>query len=133
MRSFIKVSSAHVCMRIYAWTRAVAPVLRLIVHKTEQMSTDLKGQQIEIIARMSSRVFSRLIAENERAGESLAREMDTVAEAEREQGMFPPSSSYITFLLFLSPWHAGSPFRASRTLFFSKPRAYISMVFRHLL
>ena len=40
---------------------------------------------------MNSWVFSRLIAENERAGESLSREMDSVAEAEREQGMSPPA------------------------------------------
>ena len=72
------------------------------------MITDLKAKQIEIIALMNSWVFSRLIAENERAGESLAREMDAVAEAEREQGM-SPSSSHIIF--FLSPWHASSSFR----------------------
>jgi hypothetical protein len=52
------------------------------------MITDLKDKQIEIIALMNSWVFSRLVAENERAGESLARQMDTVAEAEKEQGMF---------------------------------------------
>jgi hypothetical protein len=109
-----------------------APVRHLMEHKTEQMITDLKDKQIEIIALMNSWVFSRLIAENERAGETLAREMDTVAEAEREQGM-SPLASHIIFLRFLSPWHAGSSFRVSRTLFFSKPRAYISMVFRHSL
>jgi len=65
------------------------PVLHLMKHNTEHMVTDLKDKQIEIIALMNSWVFSRLIAENERAGESLAREMDTVAEAEREQGMSP--------------------------------------------
>jgi len=71
------------------YMRVLAPVFHLIERKTEQMITDLKDKQIEIIALMNSWVFSRLIAENERAGESLAREMDTVAEAEREQGMPP--------------------------------------------
>jgi hypothetical protein len=78
--------------------RGLAPVLHLIERKTEHMITDLKDKQIEIIALMNSWVFSRLIAENERAGETLAREMDTVAEAEREQGMFPiplTSSCYV--------------------------------------
>ena len=50
----------------------LTPVLRLIERKTEQ---------IEIIALMNSWVFSRLIAENKRAGETLARELDTVTEA----------------------------------------------------
>lgn len=50
------------------------------------MVADLKDKQLEIIALMNSWVFSRLIAENERAGESLSREMDAVMEAEREQG-----------------------------------------------
>ena len=57
---------------------------------------------------MNSWVFSRLIAENERAGESLSREMDAVAQAEREQGRslhsiccFPPivGSSFGTRIL----------------------------------
>jgi hypothetical protein len=108
--------------------RRLVPVLHLMERKTEQMITDLKDKQIEIIALMNSWVFSRLIAENERAGESLAPEMDAVAEAEREQGM-SPSSPHITFLRWF-PWHAGSPFRVpTRTLCFFKPRAYISMVF----
>jgi hypothetical protein len=80
--------------------RGLAPVLHLIEHKTEQMITDLKDKQIEIVALMNSWVFSRLIAENERAGETLAREMDTVAEAEREQGMYPLFSYYL--IRFLS-------------------------------
>ena len=50
------------------------------------MIADLKDKQLEIIALMNSWVFSRLIAENEKAGESLSREMDAVADAEREQG-----------------------------------------------
>ena len=81
--------------RIYM--RELAPVLHLI--ETKQMITDLKDKQIEIIALMNSWVFSRLIAENERAGETLAREMDTVAEAEREQGMslLPRTSSSYAF------------------------------------
>jgi hypothetical protein len=85
-------------MRIYAWTRAGALPDRA---QTEQMITDLKDKQIEIIALMNSWVFSRLIAENERAGESLGREMDAVAEAEREQGMsrIPLASSSYTFCL----------------------------------
>jgi hypothetical protein len=93
-RSFIKVSSAHVCVYMHRST----PVLRQIDHDTEQMVSDLKDKQIEIIALMNSWVFSRLIAENERAGESLSREMDTVAEAEREQGMSPPASCSCSFL-----------------------------------
>jgi hypothetical protein len=107
-------------------------MFQLIERKTEQMITDLKDKQIEIIALMNSWVFSRLIAENERAGETLAREMDTVAEAEREQGMsrFPLTLSPYAFCLpgtraLISESHA--------LLFFSKPRAYISMVFRHSL
>ena len=50
------------------------------------MDADLKDKQLEIIALMNSWVFSRLITENEKAGESLSREMDAVAEAAREQG-----------------------------------------------
>ena len=50
------------------------------------MAAGLKEKQLEIVALMNSWVFSRLIAENEKAGESLSREMDAVAEAEREQG-----------------------------------------------
>ncbi len=46
----------------------------------------LKDKQLEILAMMNSWVFSRLITENERAGESLASMMDAVVEAEREQG-----------------------------------------------
>jgi hypothetical protein len=75
------------------------------------MVTDLKDKQIEIIALMNSWVFSRLIAENERAGESLSRKMDAVAEAEREQGMsllYAPAH-------FCLPGSWGSSFRASRT------------------
>jgi hypothetical protein len=90
--------------------RGLASVLHLIEHKTEQMITDLKDKQIEIVALMNSWVFSRLIAENERAGETLAREMDTVAEAEREQGMYPLFSHYLPTL---SVWHAGSFYRVS--------------------
>ncbi|KAF8496520.1 hypothetical protein F5888DRAFT_393525 [Russula emetica] len=55
------------------------------VRRDAEFYQNLKDKQIEIIALMNSWVFSRLIAENERAGESLAREMDAVAEAEREQ------------------------------------------------
>jgi len=56
------------------------------VRRDAEFYQNLKDKQIEIIALMNSWVFSRLIAENERAGESLSREMDTIAEAEREQG-----------------------------------------------
>jgi hypothetical protein len=82
---------------MHAYICVDSRLLHLIERKTKQTITDLKDKQIEIIALMNSWVFSRLIAENERAGETLAREMDTVAEAEREQGMSPPplaSSSY---------------------------------------
>ena len=114
--------------------RGLAPVLHLMKRNTEHMVTDLKDKQIEIIALMNSWVFSRLIAENERAGESLAREMDTVAEAEREQGMSPiPLISYRLPTAFLV-WHASSSFRVSRfrvsrTLFYTKPSAYVPTFF----
>ena len=85
-------------MRLYA---RILAVLHQIDRDTEQMVSDLKDKQIEIIALMNSWVFSRLIAENERAGESLSREMDTVAEAEREQGMSPPASCSCSFLCLL--------------------------------
>ncbi len=54
------------------YMRGFAPVLRLLECDTEHTIADLKDKQIEIIALMNSWVFSRLIAENERAGESLA-------------------------------------------------------------
>jgi hypothetical protein len=111
--------------------RGLAPVPHLIERKTEQMITDLKDKQIEIIALMNSWVFSRLIAENERAGESLAREMDAVAEAEREQGMSPLPLTSSSYAFFLPGTRALSE---SHALFFSsKPRAYIFHGFRHLL
>ncbi|KAF8273487.1 hypothetical protein EI94DRAFT_1237101 [Lactarius quietus] len=47
---------------------------------------NLKDKQLEILSMMNSWVFSRLVAENEKAGESLASKMDAVAEAEGEQG-----------------------------------------------
>ena len=94
------------------------------------MITDLKDKQIEIVALMNSWVFSRLIAENERAGETLAREMDTVAEAEREQGMYPIFSLRLTTL---SVWHAGSSFRVSRTFVFLQASRLHAHAFRHLL
>lgn len=47
---------------------------------------DIKDRQLEVLAMTSSWVFSRLIAENEKAGESLASKMDAIAEAEGEQG-----------------------------------------------
>jgi hypothetical protein len=99
------------CMRIYAPVQCLCPCL--IERDTERVVADLKDKQIEIIALMNSWVFSRLIAENERAGESLSREMDTVAEAEREQGMSPPQRPSPT--PFCSSWLAGSSFRVSRT------------------
>jgi len=46
---------------------------------------NLKDKQLEILSMMNSWVFSRLVAENEKAGESLASKMDAVAEAEGEQ------------------------------------------------
>ena len=88
-------------MYVYIYMRGIVPVPPQIKRKAEQMMiTELKDKQIEIIALMNSWVFSRLIAENESAGDSLAREMDAVAEAEREQGMSPSS----TLITFLSPW-----------------------------
>jgi hypothetical protein len=84
------------------YMRGFAPVLRLLECDTEHIIADLKDKQIEIIALMNSWVFSRLIAENERAGESLAREMDTVAEAEREQGMSPLSLASSSYAFWLS-------------------------------
>ncbi|KAH9979754.1 hypothetical protein BJV74DRAFT_121011 [Russula compacta] len=55
------------------------------VRRDAEFYQNLKDKQLEIIALMNSWVFSRLIAENEKAGESLSREMDAVVEAEREQ------------------------------------------------
>lgn len=110
-------------MRLYA---RILAVLHLIDRDTEQMVSDLKDKQIEIIALMNSWVFSRLIAENERAGESLSREMDTVAEAEREQGMSPPASCSCSFLCL--PALQALPSRVSR-IFLSKFRAYLFMGF----
>jgi len=46
---------------------------------------NIKDRQLEILAMTNSWVFSRLVAENEKAGESLASKMDAVAEAEGEQ------------------------------------------------
>jgi len=83
-------------------TRSVAAILRdasnpldrnacIIVPFDDEVRRDaefyqnLKDKQLEIMALMNSWVFSRLIAENEKAGELLSREMDAVAEAEREQ------------------------------------------------
>lgn len=54
--------------------------------RSTNLVVDLKDKQLEILAVMNSWVFSRLVAENERAGESLASMMDAVAESEREQG-----------------------------------------------
>jgi hypothetical protein len=89
--------------------------------ETEHMTTDLKDKQIEIIALMNSWVFSRLITENESAGESLAREMGAVAEAEREQGMslLLPLTSKSTFwtIFFLNqtPFNMIEPVLALET------------------
>ncbi|KAI0296421.1 hypothetical protein BC826DRAFT_934201 [Russula brevipes] len=55
------------------------------VRRDAEFYQKIKDKQLEIIALTNSWVFSRLIAENESAGESLSREMDAVAEAEREQ------------------------------------------------
>ena len=108
----------------------LALVLHPMERKTERMITDLKDKQIEIIALMNSWVFSRLIAENERAGESLAREMDAVAEAEREQGM-STSSSRITFLCFPLPGTRALLSESRLALYFSTSLALTySVVFR---
>jgi hypothetical protein len=105
-------------MRIYARIHAYA---RLIERDTEQMVADLKDKQIEIIALMNSWVFSRLIAENERAGESLSRKMDTVSESEREQGMSPLVVMFLLLSVFLVRGALPSEFYAP----FSEPRAYV--------
>jgi hypothetical protein len=60
-------------------------ILRRMKRSTNTV-VDLKDKQLEILALINSWVFSRLVAENERAGESLASMMDAVAEAEGEQG-----------------------------------------------
>jgi hypothetical protein len=73
----------------------------------KRVVTDLKDKQLEIMALMNSWMFSRLIAENERAGESLSSEMDAVAQAEREQGKS----------LLLSYLRIGSPIRLSLAFF----------------
>jgi hypothetical protein len=59
--------------------------LRHMRHTTDTV-VDLKDKQLEILSMMNSWVFSRLVAENEKAGESLATKMDAVVEAEGEQG-----------------------------------------------
>jgi hypothetical protein len=69
------------------------------------MVADLKDKQLEIVALMNSWVFSRLIAENEKAGELLAREMDAVAEAEREQGRSFSPDLILSYLP--RPWASG--------------------------
>jgi hypothetical protein len=69
------------------------------------MVADLKDKQLEIMALMNSWVFSRLIAENEKAGESLSREMDAVAEAEREQGR--SFSPHLVLSYIPHPWASG--------------------------
>ncbi|KAI0301649.1 hypothetical protein B0F90DRAFT_1718916 [Multifurca ochricompacta] len=56
------------------------------VERDAEFYQNFKDKQLEVIALMNSWVFSRLISENERAGESLAHEMDAMAETEREQG-----------------------------------------------
>ena len=61
------------------------PAIRHMKHSTNTV-VDIKDKQLEILAMTNSWVFSRLVAENEKAGESLARKMDAVAEAEGEQG-----------------------------------------------
>ncbi|KAI0261595.1 hypothetical protein BC834DRAFT_459736 [Gloeopeniophorella convolvens] len=55
------------------------------IRRDNEFNQKLKEKQVELLALMNSWVFSRLVAENERAGEMLARQMDAVAEAEREQ------------------------------------------------
>jgi len=54
---------------------------------------------------MNSWVFSRLIAENEKAGELLSREMDEAAEAEREQGR--SFSPHLVLSFLPRPWASG--------------------------
>jgi hypothetical protein len=69
------------------WTHTCAYHARLRHGFIEaKFVSDLKEKQLEVIALMNSWVFARLIVENERAGEALSREMDALAEAEREQG-----------------------------------------------
>ena len=94
------------------------------------MITDLKDKQIEIVALMNSWVFSRLIAENERAGETLAREMDTVAEAEREQGMYPIFSLRLPTP---SVWPRGLFFKSRTHFIFLQASRLHTHAFRHLL
>ncbi|KAH9962955.1 hypothetical protein BC827DRAFT_1196134, partial [Russula dissimulans] len=55
------------------------------VRRDAEFHQNLKDKQLEIMALMNSWVFSRLFCENERAGESLSREMDAVGQAESEQ------------------------------------------------
>lgn len=60
--------------------------IHMLAERSTDVIVDLKDKQLEILAMVNSWVFSRLVAENERAGESLASMMDAVAEAEGEQG-----------------------------------------------
>jgi hypothetical protein len=61
------------------------PAIRHMKGSTNTV-VDIKDKQLDILAITSSWVFSRLVAENEKAGELLASKMDAVAEAEGEQG-----------------------------------------------
>ena len=62
------------------------PAIRYYMKCSTNTGVDLKDKQLEVLAMMNSWVFSRLVAENGKAGESLANKMDAVAEAEGEQG-----------------------------------------------
>jgi hypothetical protein len=84
------------------------------------MFADLKDKQVEIIALMNSWVFSRMIAENERAGESLSHQVDAVAEAEREQGR----SLLPSLLISCLPGMQALPFRVSHH-FTTETRHYV--------
>ena len=53
------------------------------------------------MALMNSWAFSRLIAENERAGETLAQELDTVAESSSSYAFCLPGSRALAHFIFL--------------------------------
>jgi len=91
--------------------------------KPKKLFAGLKDKQLEIIALMNSWVFSRMIAENERAGGSLSHQMDAVAEAEREQGR----SLLPRLLVSCLPGMQTPPFRVSHRDHFttSETRHYV--------
>jgi len=120
-QNFIKVSwRAHIHVLICVDLRLCYGCVWSTELKKETVA-DLKDKQLEIIAQMNSWVFSRLIAENEKAGELLSHEMDAVAEAEREQGR--SFSPHLVLSYLPRPWASGGTMALHESL---RVRANIS-------